>query len=221
MRRVLRRAKREVDALLGGDEPRGSVLLTLGCLVVFGLAHGAMVGSYTGVWAGQPLQIVYSALKLPLLLVVTFAVALPSFFVLNTLAGLREDWPRVLRMLLASQAALAVVVASLGPLLLVAYASTGVYPPLVLLNAGLFLVASVAAQGLLRRWYAPLVERDVRHRLLRVVWLVLYGFVGIQAGYTLRPFIGSPGSEVTFFRQQAWQNAYVAVWRLLADSIGL
>ena len=41
-------------------------------------------------------QVVYSAVKVPFLLFTTFFLSLPSFFVINTLLGLRGDFTRVL-----------------------------------------------------------------------------------------------------------------------------
>ena len=37
-------------------------------------------------------QVVYSAVKVPFLLFTTFLLSLPSFFVVNTLLGLRPDF---------------------------------------------------------------------------------------------------------------------------------
>jgi hypothetical protein len=38
-------------------------------------------------------QLVYSCVKVPVLLLVSFAISLPSYFVLNSLCGLRKDLP--------------------------------------------------------------------------------------------------------------------------------
>ena len=46
----------------------------------------------------------------------TFLLCLPSYFVLNVLAGLREDFPKVLRALLSFQSLAAVVLAAFGPI---------------------------------------------------------------------------------------------------------
>jgi hypothetical protein len=34
-------------------------------------------------------------------------------------------------------------------------------------------------------------------------------------GYVLRPFIGDPNRPVSFFRDEAWGNAYVTVAKLI------
>ena len=114
------------------------------------------MGTFGGVRGERALQLLYSGLKVPLLLLVTFGLSLPSFFVLNTLLGVRDDFARALRALVATQAVLTIVLASLAPFTALWYASSGAYRPAILFNAAMFAVASFAAQGLLRRWYAPL-----------------------------------------------------------------
>jgi hypothetical protein len=128
------------------------------------------------------------------------------------LTGLAGDFPRVLRALLATQAGLTVVLASLAPFTLLFYVSTTNYDAAILFNAGMFAVASLSGQRLLTRFYAPLIARDARHRTMARVWILLYAFVGIQMGWVLRPFIGDPDKPTTFFREGAWGNAYVEVW---------
>jgi len=58
-----------------------------------------------------------------LLLLVSFALCLPSFYVINTLAGLRADFPEALRAVVATQACVAIVLASLAPVTVVSYVS--------------------------------------------------------------------------------------------------
>jgi hypothetical protein len=204
----------QADALLRPGSPRafhGRTLLAM--IVLFGVIYGAMMGTFfdegesVRVW-----QAAYSAAKVPLLLVLTFLLALPSYYVLNTLAGVAADFGEALKALLATQAGLTVVLASLAPFTLLFYASTTNYEAAIMFNAMMFAAASWAGQRLLKRFYAPLIARDPRHRPLVRVWIILYAFVGIQMGWVLRPFIGQPGSPTTFFREGAWGNAYVEVW---------
>lgn len=180
-------------------------------LVAFGCAYGALMGSFGGIEGDRLLVLLYSALKVPLLLVVTFVVCLPSFFVLNTLFGVAGDFRAVFHALVATQAALTILLASLAPYTLFWYASSADYNAAILFNALVFGVASFGAQLLLRRHYLPLIRGNPRHRLLMRVWLVLFAFVGIQTAWVLRPFIGSPDLPAQFFREEAWSNAYVAL----------
>jgi hypothetical protein len=183
-------------------------------ILVFGLAYGAVMGLFGGILGERFLQVLYSALKVPLLLLVTFLLGLPNFFVLNSLFGLRRDFPEAIRALMAAQAALAILLASLAPLTALWYASSANYSAATLLNALMFAVASLGAQGLLRGYYAPLIARNPKHRWMLWTWLVLYAFVGIQMAWMLRPFVGDPNLPVQFFRDQRWENAYVQVFRI-------
>ena|ERR1041384_1212368 len=206
------------DAILRAELPlardASSVRAIFGYLphiIAFGLLYGAAMGTFSGFWGERTLQVVYSAVKVPLLLLVTFFVALPSFFVLNTIMGLRQDFAYVMRALMATQAGLTIVLCSLCPMTLLWYRSSENYNAAILFNALMFAVASIAAQWLLRRYYRPLIARSKRHRTMLRVWLLIYAFVGIQMGWVLRPFIGHPDAPVQFFRYRAWGNAYIEV----------
>ena len=211
----------DADAVLRGRGGRVPPATLAVLLVGFGLLYGAAMGSFTGLWDGQPVQLLYSALKVPLLLLVSFAVALPSFFALNTILGLREDFAEAVRGIVAAQAALTTVLASLAPLTLTFYAASADYPSAILCNGGMFLAATLAGQFVLRRAYRPLVERDPKHRLMFWAWGALYAFVAVQGAWVLRPFIGDPGRAVTFFREGAWGNAYVQILRIARGAIGV
>ena len=203
------------------DAHAAQKLLQLGLLVtVFGILYGAVMGSFGGVFGERFLQVVFSAVKVPLLLMGTFALSLPSFFVVNTLLGLRSDFFYSLRALLATQAGLTIVLASFAPFTVLWYASSSDYRGAILFNTLMFGCASFTAQWPLREFYEPLIKRNPRHRLLLRAWLVIYAFVGIQMGWVLRPFIGSPDAPTQFFRQDAWGNAYVSLANILWAFLG-
>lgn len=193
--------------LRGDPDPPGRRVPGWAAVVWGGAVYGAVMGGF----GGRPLQVLYSAAKVPLLIVVTTALALPSYFVLNALLGLRADWRAAVRAVAGTQAAVGLVLAALAPYTLVWYASSGDYHKAIAFNAAAFAVAGVSAQWVLRRRYAPLVARNPRHRTLLRVWLVVYAFVGVQMGWVLRPFVGYPGMRPTFVRPEAWGNAYVIV----------
>ena len=192
-----------------------ALLWMVGCIAAFGLTYGAVMGAFGGIWGERLWQAVYSAIKVPLLLLGTSLLACPSFFVLNTLAGLRRDFLRATTALMAAQAGVAIVLASLAPLTIVWYASSNDYAAAVCFNGAMFAVACFAGQWLLRDHYRLLVRSDAKHRWMFWIWLVTYIFVGIQMAWILRPFVGDPNAPVEFFRQEKWGNAYVVVAQLL------
>ncbi len=195
-------------------------------VLICGWIYGAAMGSYAlavgerTVLAQLP-QIIYSGVKVPLLLCFTVAISLPSFFVINTLMGLRDDFREALRAIVSAQAGLTLILASLFPITLFVYSSLSAdgssYAFAILFNAAMFAVASISAQILLSAYYVELVKRNRRHRWMIRLWIVVYAFVGVQAAYVLRPFIGSPNIEPSFLRKDSFENAYVKVFSLICE----
>jgi hypothetical protein len=194
----------------------GSLTLTI---VVFGMFYGGVMGSYGGRAGPRVWQVVYSAVKVPFLVTTTFMLSLPSFAVINTLMGMRNDLARVVRALMATQAALTIIMASLAPFTALWYFSSNAHDLAILFNGLIFAIASFSAQWMLRREYAPLIRGNPRHRWMLRLWLFIYVFVGIQMGWVLRPFIGDPRMPVQFFRDESWSNAYEVVILMIWRSI--
>lgn len=188
-------------------------------VILFGATYGAAMGTFGGQAHPRLLQMLFSAIKVPLLLLATFCLSLPSYFVLNTLLGLREDLGDAIRALLATQAGLTIVLCAFAPFTLFWYASFPDYEWALAFNMLMFAGASLTGQFLLRRLYHPLIAKNLRHRALLRLWLILYAFVGIQMGWLLRPFIGDPTLPTRFLREDPWGNAYVItasrIWELL------
>ncbi|MEX2214808.1 MAG: hypothetical protein WD768_11800 [Phycisphaeraceae bacterium] len=202
---------------IAGPGPR---LRVLGMYIALGgFIYGAVMGAYGGFAGERMLQVFFSAIKVPLLIMASFALTLPSFFVLNTLLGLRSDFPQALRALVATQATVAILLAALAPYTAVWYFSNGTYHNATLFNGLMFAIACFASQWPLRRRYQPLIARNGRHKKMLIAWLVLYVFVAIQMAWILRPFIGDPERPTTFFREETWGNAYLVIGEIIWRAI--
>jgi hypothetical protein len=188
-------------------------------ILLFGMFYGGVMGCFGGCGGERIWQVVFSAVKVPFLLLSVSLIVLPNFFILNTLFGLRRDFAEAIRAVTAAQAGLAVILASLAPFTLFWYASSADYAAAVRFNALMFAAASFGAQILLRGYYQPLIRRNRKHSLMLWCWLILYIFVGIQMGWILRPFVGSPDAPVQFFREGAFTNAYEVVFHLMTGWI--
>lgn len=55
-------------------------------------------------------------------------------------------------------------------------------------------------------------KQPLRDRLLKG-WVIIYGLIGSQLGWTLSPFVGIRGEQVQFFRVGTDSNFYAAVLR--------
>lgn len=206
-----------LDAIAFPLTGRRPTLRELAAVVVllsplFGLAMGSF--DLTG---GRWLYPVFSAMKMPLMIGATWVVCLPGFVALCSVLRLREDLRECLRAIVCGQAAVACALAALAPVLVFAYVSGVSHRWALLVSGCMFAVATLAGQVvMLRRWRPLLVGgRSGRHRLLLAYWLAAYVFVGIQTGWMLRPFVGSPGIAPTFVRQEPFSNAYVVVAELI------
>ncbi|MCG5439331.1 hypothetical protein PSH25_003712, partial [Micromonospora sp. PSH25] len=51
---------------------------------------------------------------------------------------------------------------------------------------------------------------------LLYIWILLFGFVGTQLAWTLRPFFGDPGQDFAFFRSIDG-NFYAEILRTIAN----
>lgn len=197
------------DRLLRSD---GADMPRLRTCWALGVSGAAVLGAALGAMAGEPWLCLYAAIKVPLLLVGCALLCLPSFFVLCTVLGLRDDFAPALRALVAAQGALGVALGAFAPVLVVYSLSVADPYALTLLDGCLFAGGTFVAQRVLARHYAPLVARDRRHRVVLRGWLVVYVFTGIQLAWVLRPFRGTAGFAVEFLRPEAFeQNAYVVV----------
>ena len=196
-----------------GDCAPGSARTPWLRLAGIALACGGAYGLVLGGFSLRPLQCLFSALKVPLLLGCSAALCLPPLCALNLSLGLGRDLGRVLRAGASGLAALAVCLAALAPFSALTYLSSANYRLAIVVNGLLFALATLGGQSVVNRHYAALVSADPRHRLARRSVGLLFAFVGIQMSWILRPFVGAPGLDPQFVRPALWDNAYVIVAR--------
>lgn len=208
------------DALIHdlGREPAAPAqarpLALLIALIVSAAVYGACMGSFSAYSAARVPQIAYAAIKVPMLVVVTSGLCMPGFVVLNLTLGLGADLGSALRAIAFAQCALGVALGSLAPFPLLVYASGASHDGALIGNAVLFSLATAIGHTVMRRRYRELSaqpEHGGRHRVMLWVWTTLYAFVGMQMGWMLRPFVGSPGMPAAFLREEPFTNAYIEI----------
>tara|TARA_R110002072_G_scaffold217365_2_gene375015 strand:- start:46792 stop:47442 length:651 start_codon:yes stop_codon:yes gene_type:complete len=183
--------------------------------VVLVFVCGGLAGLMMGSFAGRIEQCLLSAAKVPLLLLLSAATCLPAFLAIHAMLGLRHDMQALLRTVLATMAAFAVTLASVGPVLLLIYLSLRDYSVARLASGMAFAVACLPAQAVFAQHFRPLLQKQQQHGLALKTWLLLYCFVTFQLAWLLRPFVGSPDLPVRLFREDAFGNAYVEVGGIL------
>lgn len=185
-----------------------SLLASLIGAAVFGLA----LGSY----GGSSAQIIASAIKVPLLLLGTTALCFPSFHVLQTA---KAPEPMSLAQSAALQAtALSTIGAIWGALsmpLFFLVSTTGQYMLAQFLALAVGGIGGLVGLLRLKSGYMQLCspESGKRMRLPLLLYLVIFGSVGGQMAWVLRPFIGSPSLGFELVRDLE-SNFFAHVLRL-------
>jgi hypothetical protein len=318
--RVLRGEATQVEAMRDGKLAVPGRPLAATALVL-AVIYGTCVGSYAVLdrWGTEQaadgwLQLLASAVKLPMLFFLTLLITLPSLYVFNALVGSRLTLAAVARLLVAMTAVSLAVLASLGPIVVFFSLSTESYAFMKLLNVAVAAVGGLlgaafllrtlhrlvlvqnqhepearsaahppdaertgvsqeepediviaeevqqelpppvdppdadehpaddpsasreqARQRLLDRGAEPAAEahRSTRPAALDLIgdrtgdkalnvfriWIVVFGIVGAQMSWVLRPFIGSPDLPFSFFRRREG-NFFEAVLKALAAIFG-
>ena len=143
----------ELDSILRGDLTRVSSLRRGGLevnsrrlsliIIVLAMIYGVCMGTFA-VFRSQganPVQVLASMLKVPLLFYLTLLVTFPSLYVFNALVGSRLTLVTVARLLVASLGVMVAVLSSLGPIVAFFSVSTSSYPFMLLFNVVVFTVA--------------------------------------------------------------------------------
>jgi hypothetical protein len=215
-----------------------SMLVTSGVALA---AYGAIMGISSG-----PLYALSSAVKLPLLFLLTLAICLPTLYLFNLFYGGRLSARQVLALALAAITVTAGLTLAFAPVAVFFLITARDYTFYKLLNvailgltgvAGLsFLVSGMRGMNALDLPPQPRLEsaaqpqpegsarpqpgaapRPVSMPLLQI-WLLLFGFVGTQLGWTLRPFFGAPGLPFELFRSLEG-NFYLHLIQLLVQMV--
>lgn len=166
-------------------------------------AGSALFGAALGSYAQAPLQIVASALKLPLLVLGTAAICFPTFLVVQTLRGRRPLSPlRALAIQLNALAVTGIVWGSFSLPVLFLVGTTGHYELAHWLALSIGAAGGAAGFSRFRGAYCACSGADSPRSALRGLapYFVLFAAVGGQLAWTLRPFIGSPSLGFQMFR---------------------
>ncbi|MEO6054489.1 MAG: hypothetical protein ABIP97_10790 [Chthoniobacterales bacterium] len=188
-------------------------VLRLLIVIVLG---SALYGATVGMWR-SPLQGVYSAIKIPLLLLLTCAGNGMLNALFASVLGANLTFRQTLAAIGISFSIAAVILASLSPLSLflmlnvppIANGSAVVSHSVVLLfHVGVIAFAGVLANvrlQVLLQQFCP--DRRTGLRVL-LAWLAGNLLLGSQLAWVLRPFIGSPRLRVEFLRPDAFHGSF-------------
>jgi hypothetical protein len=186
--------------------------LAVCALVGFG-AFGFLLG-----FTRSPLAGLAAAPKLMLVGLGSLAVCLPALHVYGRLLGARLSPLQAVCEALVALGTTGLTLLGLCPVWLV-FANTVNHPPTGYFHIMLGSLAFLGFAALRGTWV--LVEalrlqgRTVLHLL---AWTALYGMVGLQMAWVVRPFVGTPGSPTAAFRPLE-SSAFDAASTLLRSNL--
>lgn len=165
------------------------------------------------------LQSLSSAIKLPILFLLTAVICIPSLYTFNVLLGQKFKFLQTVALMMMTLATTAILLASLAPISFFFGLTTQNYSFLQVMHVAIFGLCGIYGVQYLYRgcsYIAFRMEQPLNHLLLRI-WIVMYALVGMQLGWRLRPFIATPGTPFSLFREQQDGNFYTAVLTAILD----
>lgn len=198
--------------------------------------YGVVLGASNGV-----LQALASAVKLPILFLLTLLICLPTLYLFNLVFGARLSIQQAVALVLTAITVTSMLTLAFAPISLFFWLTAPDYEFFKLLNVAIMTLTGIVGLNFLitgmrqmNRMQAPIqlqplptletaaplaptlvAERPVSMQLL-YLWVLLYGFVGTQLAWTLRPFFGDPGQPFELFRSIEG-NFYVNIVQTLAN----
>jgi hypothetical protein len=188
--------------------------------------YGATMGAIG--FADEPVkgfqQAFSSAVKVPALYLLSVAICFPVLYIVLVLMGARLRFLQTLSLIMLALTLSSVLLASCAPILLFFMLTGADYHFMKLLHVGVF--AFSGGWGMFALWQglrtmcekSDLYPRQAIHILQ--LWIVIFGFVGTQMAWSLRPFVGSPELGFELFREGREGNFYKAVWTSIVNLTG-
>lgn len=169
---------------------RAMILTVVVCAGGFGAAMGAHRAG---------MQVLYAAVKLPAALLLTTAVCAPALTALNACFRRKASLPRDLALVLGALALTSLVLAAQAPLVLLAVELQASYHAVILLVVACCMLAGAVGISLLARGLA--LDASPGRWAVGLGLALVFGLVGTQMSWTLRPFLLRPRSpHVVFIR---------------------
>jgi hypothetical protein len=167
------------------------------------------------------LQMATSAAKVPILYVCSVAICFPVLYIVLVLMGARLTFAQTLSLILLALTLNSVLLASCAPILIFFMMTGSDYNFIKLLHVAAFAFSGCWAMMALWQGLRTMCEKSDLYprqaiKILQL-WILIFGFVGTQMAWSLRPFVGSPDLDYELLRSGRQGNFYQAVWGSVVD----
>lgn len=198
---ILRDRHQFFEEIREGTGLREKTRAMLVSTTAFMAVYGAVLGSTHSL-----LQAFSSAIKLPILFLITLLICIPALYIFSVLFGSRQRLRQSIALVMSAITVTAVLLLSFAPIAFFFMLTASGYQFFKLLNVLFFVIAGGLGMAFLSQGMHVASSSD-KHEgakmrgLVLYVWIVLYAFVGSQMAWTLRPFIGYPGARFELIRE--------------------
>jgi len=215
---LLRDRKGFLQQIQQGMKIQNKIIALLVCSSLFFAVYGAIIGL-----SHSPLQALSAAVKLPILYLLTLFICLPTLYIFNIFFGSSRSLAEHFLVVLTAASVISALLLAFAPVTLFFLITAKNYQFFKLLNVAIFILTGVIGIHFLYQGMQLISDPDsegqaTRTKLLQF-WLVLYGFVGSQLGWTLRPIFGAPDSKFELFRQLQG-NIYLDITKAISEILG-
>jgi hypothetical protein len=187
------------------------------CLMIYGFTVGL---------AKSPLQALSSAVKVPVLFLLTMAFCLPSLYFFSlTLLRTPLSMIQVQTVVLTGISVTSFLLLGLAPISLFFVLTSSNYPFFQLMAVGFVGISALIGVYFLWRGMTLVemgsqgAQNQLGKRIL-TLWFILYAFVGTQMTWRLSPFIGRP-EDPFFLLKPSRDNFYVDVIRAAEAALNI
>jgi predicted neutral ceramidase superfamily lipid hydrolase len=179
------------------------------------LAFGGLYGAVMGLYAGG-LQILFDALKIPMLLLISLFVSLPTYYVLSGILGGELSLRQLSTLFMVSFAIMSTLLVAFMPVTLFFTLTTPeraitTYGFTIFLNVGFFALSGLTAVSYLLKGFGRIHGENRSWVLSFLIGSLVLIFVGTQLAWVLRPYF----NVSDFFIAPPSGNFYVALFELL------
>ena len=184
---------------------------SIAATALFGALYGASMGTYAG-----GVQIIFDAIKIPMLLLVAVFVSLPTYYVLNGILGGEMSLRQMAVLFMISITVMATMMIAFLPVTLFFMLTTpertfAAYAFTVLLNVFFFGISGVTAVSYLLRGFSKIHGENRKWVPAMITGSGVLAFVGTQLAWVLRPYFHL---STTFIAPPSG-NFYIAVIELI------
>ncbi|MCC2668196.1 MAG: actin-binding protein, partial [Armatimonadetes bacterium] len=199
------------EYLITQIEAGHEVQVILADLLLVAILPTAFYGLVTGLATGSWVRILTNPIKLPLVLIFSMCLCLPTLYIFSSYLGSRRSFLQTAALGFTGLAITGVILAAFAPITwFLTFTAPGAYALHVLVNVAVLALSGCIGVRFMFRGLTRLHQGTPmmwKQSSFLWGWMALYGLVGAQMGWLLCPFFSNsdllishrgPGSESVF-----------------------